>query len=81
MKEDGFPPCAKCGGLLVKEEWALEERVKFEKFKEPNLRCLNCGKITSPGIILNQLDPDRVPIGEKSKRSESKEIDLDDYEF
>lgn len=81
MNEVGFPPCAKCGGLLELNEWPLEERVAFETQKEKYLRCINCGKITSPGIILNQLDPDRLPIGDKSKRNENKIINLEDYEF
>ncbi len=81
MNEDMLPPCPKCGGLLELGEWTLDERVKFEKQKEKYLRCINCGKVTSPGIILNILDPDRVPIGDKSKRVETREVDLEDYEF
>ena len=79
--EIGFPACTKCGGVLELNEWVLEERIKFETQKEKYLRCINCGKITSPGIILNQLDPDRVPAQDRSKRNENKVINLDDFEF
>lgn len=81
MEYSKLPTCPKCSGLLEMGEWVLDERVKFEKQKEKYFRCINCGKVVSPGIILNILDPDRVPIGDKTKRVETKEIDLEDYEF
>jgi uncharacterized Zn finger protein len=81
MSDSGYPQCQKCGGFLAAEEWVIDERVKFEKLKEPYLKCINCGKITSPGIILNLLDPERVPIGDQSKRVIKTEIDPNDCEF
>ena len=81
MEDNEIPLCEKCGGLQEAGVWVLDEHDRYEKREEPFFRCLTCGKIVSPGIILNRMDPDRIRLDDRAKRIENRPVDLDDFQF
>ena len=81
MDDYQIPPCEKCGGRQKADTWRLDEHDQYEKREEVYFTCITCGKVISPGIILNRMDPDRIRLDDRAKRIENRPVDLEDFQF
>lgn len=58
--------CRRCGGFLMMENWLnLVGDLKQKDIQ--GTRCVNCGSIDDPVILVNRRQPHQTPVDERAR--------------
>ncbi|MCC2643359.1 MAG: hypothetical protein K0S45_3772 [Nitrospira sp.] len=64
--------CTRCGGFLMIENW-LNSVGDLKQKDILGTRCVNCGSIDDPVILVNRRQPHHTPVKDKARHRERGE--------